>query len=1448
MAVSHFRRTAELSNKMKRLLVFLLIILKEAGSTTAHACSCSSQYGCNCSGRCLISSVPQDLPTYITELRLSSNDITTLSQSDFSRYRSLVKLDLRNNQISTINSGVFRNLTRLTYLHLNNNQLTVLRADMFVGLDSLQELHLHYNNISTIAAEAFVNLQKLERLDLSHNRIMTFPSDLLSNMNITLLSDLRLNDNQMETLPAMAYDILASIETVNISNNPWQCDCRMYPFKERMTGIPDFESQIQCAASVLEDKGHDVTETGAAESDDVERAHGPALDDLDLGYRLVGELSNEMERLLVLLLIILKEAVPTAACNCDYWWYGRFYICDCSSRGLSSVPQNLRTSTICLYLSSNDITTLSQSDFSRYSRLVTLDLYNNQISTINSGAFCNLTRLTILRLNNNQLTILRADMFVGLDSLQQLYLYYNNISTIGAEAFVNLPRLEYLSLHDNQITSLPSDVFAELDSLDTLFLHYNNIPSIEAGTFHGMPRLRNLTLYNNNISTIASEAFLNLPSLKQLSLHFNQLTNLQSDMFVGLDSLLVLYLHHNNISTTAAGTFVNLHKLETLDLSHNNISTIAAEAFVNLQKLEKLYLSHNRISTFPSDLLSNLNIALLSNLSLNDNQMETLSYMAYNILASFKTVDISNNPWQCDCRMYPFKQRMTGILDFESQIQCAASVLEDKSLLHDVTPEDLICEGPLGAFFLSGSLGVVVGIFVTVIFSHVIWPRCRDVTETGAAESDDVESAHGPALYDLDLGYKREEKHHDCHQRIPREYLDSMSLCLGSRRKKHLCYLLLIEGQPKRHLLSGFWIRHDVNCNKIQTADPDLSGADDDLDDPLWWEKRRIFFDVFRLFATLLAAMHFFPIPSINLNITATIAIIPLVTLDVVTHCYFFSGIVRGGSAKSAALHLAPDLLHLYGICCTAVILTFYYDQHLESAPGIDQYMKPFWPLLLADLLGITGVLLILCRNRYRCSLAIAWSRAQVSATCQKYLPLHLPRHHLKDKRWDPVCDYQSACERFQKSLGIDGNYFSHEQDKCFCETCHKARGDKDTYSRGEPEKTYAMPVGWTRFGLSLNPTFKDSELNVFDNWHRAYHGTHPDAVKKILQNSSQLLMPGDVALGGRKLGEREGHFNPTSKPEGFDTAQVFVTPSIVYAGLDAYASPQRFEDDGKVYKARVAFQLCIRPDSYTIGPETVGARRRGETIDPLFSNDELEWSTKERGGTALYGLLVKLEPFVDDSEGDVALGGRKLGEREGHFNPTSKPEGFDTAQVFVTPSIVYAGLDAYASPQRFEDDGEVYKARVAFQLCIRPDSYRVGPETVGARRRGETIDPLFSNDELEWSTKERGGTALYGLLVKLEPFVDSDGVDIDESTFTEKAIDNKQGGFTEKAIDNKQGRFTEKAIDNKQGGFTEKAIDKQGGFTEKAIDNKQGRFTEKAIDNKQSPNEKAIQKGKRVS
>ncbi|CAH1274667.1 NEURL4 [Branchiostoma lanceolatum] len=219
------------------------------------------------------------------------------------------------------------------------------------------------------------------------------------------------------------------------------------------------------------------------------------------------------------------------------------------------------------------------------------------------------------------------------------------------------------------------------------------------------------------------------------------------------------------------------------------------------------------------------------------------------------------------------------------------------------------------------------------------------------------------------------------------------------------------------------------------------------------------------------------------------------------------------------------------------------------------------------------------------------------------------------------ICDYWLACQRFKNTFEIGDHYLSPTRDKCFCPTCHGGRGDQGSCSRGNPQKTYARPVGWSRFGLSVNPAFTDEQLRVFTDWHRAYHGTSPSAVKQILQSSSQLLMPGDVTLGGHKLGPGKG--------KGFDSVQVFVSPSIKYSGQNLYAEPIRFQDKhaGKTYTARVAFQVCVRPGSYQVMQETMGFSRRGETVDPLFSNSELEWYTKERGVHALYGLLVRLEP-----------------------------------------------------------------------------------------------------------------------------------------------------------------------------------------------------------------------------
>ncbi|XP_066298606.1 uncharacterized protein [Branchiostoma lanceolatum] len=267
-----------MSNKARRMLVLLLIVLKEAGPTAACSSSrCSSGSGCSsssCSSHCYcirkgLTSVPQDLPTTITVLDLDNNAITNLRQSDFSRYRRLTGLYFSDNQISMIHNKTFNNLISLTYLNLDENQITNLPADIFVDISNLEWLDLHQNQITSLSADTFEGLGKLRTLWLYQNQITNLPADIFAGLgslerlslnwndirsieagmfnDTTQLRSLDLGYNSISTIAADIYDILARIPTVYIGNNIWQCDCRIAPFKQRMNGSYPFENQIICA-------------------------------------------------------------------------------------------------------------------------------------------------------------------------------------------------------------------------------------------------------------------------------------------------------------------------------------------------------------------------------------------------------------------------------------------------------------------------------------------------------------------------------------------------------------------------------------------------------------------------------------------------------------------------------------------------------------------------------------------------------------------------------------------------------------------------------------------------------------------------------------------------------------------------------------------------------------------------------------------------------------------------------------------------------------------------------------------------------------------------------------------------------------------------------------------------------------------------------------------------
>ncbi|XP_043932154.1 neuralized-like protein 4 [Protopterus annectens] len=225
------------------------------------------------------------------------------------------------------------------------------------------------------------------------------------------------------------------------------------------------------------------------------------------------------------------------------------------------------------------------------------------------------------------------------------------------------------------------------------------------------------------------------------------------------------------------------------------------------------------------------------------------------------------------------------------------------------------------------------------------------------------------------------------------------------------------------------------------------------------------------------------------------------------------------------------------------------------------------------------------------------------------------------------TCEYHALCARFKELLTLPDGYFNEDAkfNLCYCESCHKLRGDEAYYKRGDPPRDYAVPFGWCRFALRVNP--RCDVVNVYKKWHMAYHGTCVGALRRILDQGE--IMSGSTSLFNSKQMKADLQ-NGYSEPEENsvpvrEPPKTHLSPTMRYAGLEVFAAKVQFKDPKfqRHHYAQVALQVCIRPGSYKVVMQSVCA---SESMDPRFSSSEIEWITKEKGATVLYGLLVRVE------------------------------------------------------------------------------------------------------------------------------------------------------------------------------------------------------------------------------
>lgn len=286
-------------------------------------------------------------------------------------------------------------------------------------------------------------------------------------------------------------------------------------------------------------------------------------------------------------------------------------------------PETLRK----LDLSFNNITFLQNNQFHDYFSLTEINISYNQIADLPRNVFSNLN-LSKLCLSHNSLQAIPFQVFKPMQYMHTLDLSHNFLVTILDHFFMLNKYIEVLLLNNNKISKLTSNALADLTELVRLDLSNNQLEVIAKGLFDRLNNLKYLHLANNPILNLASGTFRGLSNLEQLDISGNKLIHLTFGLLHFSPKLLHLTIDNTWIEAIHNSELLGVPNLKTLRIRNNTM----------LKEIEAYVLSDT---------------AQLIDLDISGNALTFLPLSLKN-LTKLERLNITNNPWACDCRMYWF--------------------------------------------------------------------------------------------------------------------------------------------------------------------------------------------------------------------------------------------------------------------------------------------------------------------------------------------------------------------------------------------------------------------------------------------------------------------------------------------------------------------------------------------------------------------------------------------------------------------------------------------------------------------------------------------------------------------------------------------------------------------------------------------------------------------------
>ncbi|PNI38657.1 TLR8 isoform 1, partial [Pan troglodytes] len=650
-----------------------------------------------CSNRRL-REVPQTVGKYVTELDLSDNFITHITNESFQGLQNLTKINLNHNpnvqhqngnpgiQSNGLNitDGAFLNLKNLRELLLEDNQLPQIPS----GLpESLTELSLIQNNIYNITKEGISRLINLKNLYLAWNcyfnkvcektniedgvfetltnlELLSLSFNSLSHVPPKLPSSLRklfLSNTQIKYISEEDFKGLINLTLLDLSGNCPRCFNAPFPCVPCDGGasinIDRFAFQNLTQLRYLNLSSTSLRKINAAWFKNM-----PHLKVLDLEFNyLVGEIASGA----------FLTMLP------------RLEILDLSFNYIKgSYPQHINISKNfskllslrALHLRGYVFQELREDDFQPLMQLPNLSTINlgiNFIKQIDFKLFQNFSNLEIIYLSENRISPLVKDTrqsYANSSSFQRHILkrrstdfefdphsnFYHFTRPLIKPQCAAYGKALDLSL--NSIFFIGPNQFENLPDIACLNLSANSNAQVLSGTeFSAIPHVKYLDLTNNRLDFDNASALTELSDLEVLDLSYNShyfriagVTH-HLEFIQNFTNLKVLNLSHNNIYTLTDKYNLESKSLVELVFSGNRLDILWNDddnryisIFKGLKNLTRLDLSLNRLKHIPNEAFLNLP-ASLTELHINDNMLKFFNWTLLQQFPRLELLDLRGN-------------------------------------------------------------------------------------------------------------------------------------------------------------------------------------------------------------------------------------------------------------------------------------------------------------------------------------------------------------------------------------------------------------------------------------------------------------------------------------------------------------------------------------------------------------------------------------------------------------------------------------------------------------------------------------------------------------------------------------------------------------------------------------------------------------------------------------